>query len=93
MGQLCTPTSPYYSLPSLVHYRLVSTAHRQYRIGYAAQGQDSSFDVEVQIGLKLAAEREGVELIVLHQLNQMRKLHRQKAIGAKQHAHPFDEVV
>jgi ribose transport system substrate-binding protein len=47
-------------------YRLVSEARRRqpYRIGYAAQGQDISFDREVRIGLTRAAEREHVELIV-----------------------------
>ncbi len=38
---------------------------RRYRIGYAAQGQDSSFPREILIGLKAAAEREQVELIVV----------------------------
>lgn len=47
-------------------YRLTSEVRkrRSYRIGYAAQGQDTSFDREVRIGLTLAAEREQVELIV-----------------------------
>ena len=46
-------------------YRLTSVMRRQpYRIGYAAQGQDTSFDREVRIGLTRAAEREQVELIV-----------------------------
>jgi len=47
-------------------YRLTSEVRRRrlYRIGYAAQGQDSSFDREVVFGLKRAAEREQVELIV-----------------------------
>ena len=38
---------------------------RLYRIGYAAQGQDTSFDREVRDGLVRAAEREHVELIVV----------------------------
>jgi ribose transport system substrate-binding protein len=38
---------------------------RRYRIGYAAQGQDSSFPREVRAGLVRAAERENVELIVV----------------------------
>ena len=38
---------------------------RLYRIGYAAQGQDTSFDREVRDGLMRAAEREHVELIVV----------------------------
>jgi ribose transport system substrate-binding protein len=47
-------------------YRLVSEirGRRRYRIGYAAQGQDSSFPREVYAGLARAAEREQVELIV-----------------------------
>jgi ribose transport system substrate-binding protein len=47
-------------------YRLTSEVRRRrsYRIGYAAQGQDTSFDREVRIGLTRAAEREQVELIV-----------------------------
>ena len=40
-------------------------AARRYRIGYAAQGQDSSFAREVHDGLMRAAEREQVELIVV----------------------------
>jgi ribose transport system substrate-binding protein len=49
------------------HYRLVSEVKRRrlYRIGYAAQGQDSSFDREVRNGLVRAAEREHVELIIV----------------------------
>jgi ribose transport system substrate-binding protein len=48
-------------------YRLASEVHRRrvYRIGYADQGQDSSFDREVRRGLARAAEREHVELIVV----------------------------
>jgi ribose transport system substrate-binding protein len=47
-------------------YRLTSEVRRRrsYRIGYAAQGQDTSFDREVRVGLTRAAEREQVELIV-----------------------------
>jgi ribose transport system substrate-binding protein len=48
-------------------YRLTSEVRRRrrYRIGYAAQGQDSSFPREVQKGLVAAAEREGVDLIIV----------------------------
>ncbi len=49
------------------NYRLISEVRRRrrYRIGYAAQGQDSSFPREVLAGLVRAAEREQVELIVV----------------------------
>ncbi|MDP9171479.1 MAG: substrate-binding domain-containing protein [Acidobacteriota bacterium] len=48
-------------------YRLTSEVRRRrlYRIGYAAQGQESSFDKEVATGLRQAAEREQVELITV----------------------------
>ncbi len=48
-------------------YRLTSQMRRQrrYRIGYAAQGQDTSFPREVTAGLARAAEKEQVELIVV----------------------------
>jgi ribose transport system substrate-binding protein len=49
-------------------YRLTSETRRRrkkYRIGYGAQGQDSSFAREVQTGLVRAAEHEQVELIVV----------------------------
>ena len=48
-------------------YRLTSEVRRRrlYRIGYAEQGQDTSFDREVASGLKRAAEREQVELITV----------------------------
>ena len=48
-------------------YRLSSDIRRRktYRIGYAAQGQDSSFAREVHDGLVRAAERAQVELIVV----------------------------
>jgi ribose transport system substrate-binding protein len=48
-------------------YRLTSEIRRRkrYRIGYAAQGQDSSFPREVHAGLIRAAEREQVELIIV----------------------------
>ena len=48
-------------------YRPTSEVRRRkrYRIGYAAQGQDSSFPREVHAGLVRAAERERVELIVV----------------------------
>jgi ribose transport system substrate-binding protein len=49
------------------HYRLASEVRRRrlYRIGYAAQGQDTSFDREVRLSLARAAEREHIELIVV----------------------------
>lgn len=49
------------------HYRLASEVHRRrsFRIGYAAQGQDTSFDRAVRLGLTQAAEREHVELIIV----------------------------
>jgi ribose transport system substrate-binding protein len=48
-------------------YRLTSEIRRRkkYRIGYAAQGQDSSFAREVHSGLVRASERAQVELIVV----------------------------
>jgi ribose transport system substrate-binding protein len=48
-------------------YRLASVTGRarRHRIGYAAQGDDSSFAREVAASLQRAAEREGVELLVL----------------------------
>jgi len=48
-------------------YRLTSELgrRRRYRIGYAAQGQDTSFPREVLAGLQRAADRENIELIVL----------------------------
>lgn len=48
-------------------YRLTSEIRRRrrYRIGYAAQGQDTSFPREVQAGLVEAAEREGVDLAIV----------------------------
>ncbi len=48
------------------HYRLAARCGAAaYRIGYAAQGQDTSFDREVRTGLMRAAEREHIELIVV----------------------------
>ncbi|HVX66742.1 MAG TPA: substrate-binding domain-containing protein [Bryobacteraceae bacterium] len=49
------------------HYRLASELrrNRRHRIGYASQGQDTSFPREVLAGLTRAAEDEHVELIVL----------------------------
>ncbi len=49
------------------HYRLTSEVRRRrlYRIGYAAQGQDASFDKEVRLSLARASEREHVELITV----------------------------
>jgi len=48
-------------------YRLTSEIRRRrrYRIGYAAQGQDTSFPREVQAGLVKAAERESVALVIV----------------------------
>jgi ribose transport system substrate-binding protein len=48
-------------------YRLTSEMgpRRRYRIGYAGQGQDTSFPREVVAGLRRAADREGIELIVV----------------------------
>jgi ribose transport system substrate-binding protein len=47
-------------------YRLTGEVRRRrrYRIGYAAQGQDTSFPHEVHAGIVRAAERERIELIV-----------------------------
>ncbi len=49
------------------HYRLATEVRRRrlYRIGYAAQGQDTSFDREVRASLTRAAEREEIELLVV----------------------------
>src|SRR5271169_5285606 len=49
------------------HYRLAAEVRRRrlYRLGYAAQGQDASFDREVRASLARAAERAEVELIVV----------------------------
>ena len=49
-------------------YRLTSELRRRkrFRVGYAAQGQDSSFSAEVLASLQRAAEREEVELIVVN---------------------------
>src|SRR5262245_31472293 len=49
-------------------YRLAAEVRRRkrYRIGYAAQGQDSSFPRDVLVGLERAAAREQLELIVLN---------------------------
>jgi ribose transport system substrate-binding protein len=48
-------------------YRLTAEIRRRkkYRVGYAAQGQDNSFNREVQSSLVRAADREGLELIVV----------------------------
>jgi ribose transport system substrate-binding protein len=48
-------------------YRLTAELSRRQkcRLGYAAQGQDSSFPREVQAGLVRAAEAQGIELIVV----------------------------
>ena len=48
-------------------YRLTFEVRRRrrYRIGYAAQGQDTSFPREVQAGLVRAAERERVDLVIV----------------------------
>ena len=49
------------------HYRLMAVIRprRRFRIGYASQGQDSSFPREVHASLVRAAERERLELIVV----------------------------
>jgi ribose transport system substrate-binding protein len=49
-------------------YRRVSDSGRRsrHRIGYAAQGQDSSFPREVLSGLQGAAQEHGVELVVVN---------------------------
>ena len=49
------------------NYRLMAVIRprRRFRIGYASQGQDSSFPREVHTGLLRAAERERLELIVV----------------------------
>jgi ribose transport system substrate-binding protein len=49
------------------HYRLVVEVrpHRRFRIGYASQGQDSSFTREVHAGLVRAAQGERLEMIVV----------------------------
>ena len=46
------------------HYRLMAVIkpRKRFRIGYASQGQDSSFPREVHAGLLRAAERERLEL-------------------------------
>jgi ribose transport system substrate-binding protein len=48
-------------------YRVLSNMrpNRRYRIGYAAQGQDSSFPREVTTGLARAAESSRVELVAV----------------------------
>jgi len=48
-------------------YRLTGQLNRQNRcrLGYASEGQDSSFPREVQVGLVAAAEAAGIELIVV----------------------------
>ena len=48
-------------------YRLTLEVRRRRRcrIGYAAQGQDTSFAREVQAGLVKAAERESVDLVII----------------------------
>ena len=48
-------------------YRLTAEIRRRkrYRIGYAAQGQDSSFSREVHDSLVRAADREQIELIIV----------------------------
>ena len=49
-------------------YRAIYEMRRRkrYRIGYAGQGQDSSFPREVHSGLQAAAESEDLELIVVN---------------------------
>lgn len=50
-----------------LHYRLTAEVRRRkrYRIGYAAQGQNSSFAREVHASLLAAAPRADLELIVV----------------------------
>jgi ribose transport system substrate-binding protein len=49
-------------------YQLITDVPRRkrFRIGYAAQGQDSSFSAEVQRGLVEAAEQDRVELMIVN---------------------------
>ena len=49
-------------------YRLTAEIHRRrrFRLGYAAQGQDTSFPRDVHAGLVRAAEREDLELMVVN---------------------------
>ena len=49
------------------HFRLMAVIRprKRFRIGYASQGQDSSFPREVHASLLRAAERERLELIVV----------------------------
>jgi ribose transport system substrate-binding protein len=49
-------------------YQLIADVPRRkrFRIGYAAQGQDSSFAAEVHRGLVLAAQQENVELLTVN---------------------------
>ena len=49
------------------HYRLAAEMRRRrlYRLGYAAQGLEASFDREVRSGLARAAERAEIELITV----------------------------
>ncbi len=53
-------------------YRLTGETrrHRRYRIGYAGQGQDTSFPRELLQGLVRAAEREQLELVVVDNRHQ-----------------------
>ena len=55
-------------------YRAIYEMRRRkrYRIGYAGQGQDSSFPREVYSGLQAAAEAEDIELIVVNNRYQPR---------------------
>jgi ribose transport system substrate-binding protein len=55
-------------------YRLISEIRRKrrYRIGYAGQGQDSSFPREVYAGLQAAAEPEDIDLVVVNNRYQPR---------------------
>jgi len=43
--------------------RIRPLKNKQFRLGYAAQGQPSQFSMQVSAGLKRAAEAEGIELI------------------------------
>ena len=55
-------------------YRAIYEMRRRkrYRIGYAGQGQDSSFPREVYSGLQVATESEDIELIVVNNRYQPR---------------------
>jgi len=77
------------------HYRLAfggSGRRRLYRIGYAAQGQDSSFDREVGLSLARAAEREHIELIVVDNRYQPKIAPAQRRLPGPRTGGPGDRV-